>query len=1047
MNPALIGRDHPAGVLRGEVDRVLASHGGLVLVTGEAGIGKSTLVTEAADEARRRGALVLGGSCWDSDSAPGYWPWVQVMRGLRRAVGDGEWAEAERAAGGRIGVLLGERPAPDGTTGDGVPADGAESFALYDAVTTALVTASQDRPVVVVLEDLHWSDPASLRLLEFAAQHAWFERLLLIGTYRDVEVETADHPLRPLVLALGARAGTALTLTGLAPDEVGALIALTGGVEPDPALVAEVHRRTGGNPFFVEQTVRIWRGGSPVSTVAPGVSEAVRRRLSLLPDEVGRLLETAAVLGREFHRQVLAAAVAAPVPHVERLIERAVAARLVTVGTCGGYAFVHDLVRETLYDTLDERRRRALHAAVVHALDGAAGSAALRERIVPADLARHAHLAGDDLERTRRVELLTAAGRDATGRLAGEEAEIHFRRAIEAAGEDHHRAALICLDLASTLWHITDAEGSWRAFEQALDLAREAGDPALLAQVAIRLHQYEHTALPEGRSAALLRDAYRTLISGGGADISGLSPQRMAKDLAEATTTLARDGGDDEGLAFSLWAQHDAIWGLGTAPERLELTTEMIEVARRTGNVQLKLHATSMRWVTMLELGDPRYREQLRGFVTEAGHAGQRQYELSVLIDSALVAAVQGRFGEAEELLGKVEHGEPREVPYGFVRGHLWWTLALLRGRFDEARAQVVRMEEAGHPFPVLSAALTAVESGDAAGARLLLRELPAELPRVFGPLRLRLRAQIAAATGDREAIDAVLAELTPHAGQWVVSMYGCDIGGPVDLWRGLLHAARGDLPAAVSALTAAAESADLLRARAWSVRARTELLTLPGGDPAALAAVREEAERLGMTLLPARPAVRPPVAECAPEHPSFRREGAVWSLVFDGRSVHMPDAKGLRDLHTLLSRPGDDLPAVALLSPEGGAAVLAARGLGGDPVLDEEAKSSYRRRLAHLDEELDRSASRGDDSRTADLSRERATLLDELRRAAGLGGRPRRLGDEAERARKTVTARIRDTFRKLDTLHPELAAHLREAVTTGAHCAYRPGEAVGWRL
>src|SRR5918992_6081520 len=96
---AIIGRDHPAGLLRAEVARAADSHGGLVLVTGEAGIGKTTLVGQAADEARRRGALVLSGACWDSDNAPGYWPWVQVGRGLRRAATPGEWAAAEDAGG------------------------------------------------------------------------------------------------------------------------------------------------------------------------------------------------------------------------------------------------------------------------------------------------------------------------------------------------------------------------------------------------------------------------------------------------------------------------------------------------------------------------------------------------------------------------------------------------------------------------------------------------------------------------------------------------------------------------------------------------------------------------------------------------------------------------------------------------------------------------------------------------------------------------------------------------------------------------------------
>jgi predicted ATPase len=101
----LIGRDHPAGVLRAEISRAVDSHGGLVLVTGEAGIGKTALVTGAAEEARRHGALVLSGACWDSDSAPGFWPWVQVVRGLRRAGTPEEWAAAEAAGGKGLGVL------------------------------------------------------------------------------------------------------------------------------------------------------------------------------------------------------------------------------------------------------------------------------------------------------------------------------------------------------------------------------------------------------------------------------------------------------------------------------------------------------------------------------------------------------------------------------------------------------------------------------------------------------------------------------------------------------------------------------------------------------------------------------------------------------------------------------------------------------------------------------------------------------------------------------------------------------------------------------
>ncbi len=163
--------------------------------------------------------------------------------------------------------------------------------------------------------------------------------------------------------------------------------------------------------------------------------------------------------------------------------------------------------------------------------------------------------------------------------------------------------------------------------------------------------------------------------------------------------------------------------------------------------------------------------------------------------------------------------------------------------------------------------------------------------------------------------------------------------------------------------------------------------------------------------------------------------------------TVHVPDAKGLRDLHSLLGLPDTDVPAVRLLAPEGGELVLAAGQLGGDPVLDDEAKRRYKQHLDRLDAAMDRAAARDDARQVEAYGRERQALLDELRTAAGLGGRARRLGDQTERARKTVTARIRDTLRKLDPLHPALAAHLRASVTTGTTCAYRPDPTPDWQL
>jgi hypothetical protein len=165
----------------------------------------------------------------------------------------------------------------------------------------------------------------------------------------------------------------------------------------------------------------------------------------------------------------------------------------------------------------------------------------------------------------------------------------------------------------------------------------------------------------------------------------------------------------------------------------------------------------------------------------------------------------------------------------------------------------------------------------------------------------------------------------------------------------------------------------------------------------------------------------------------------------FAGRTAHVKDAKGMNDLRVLLARPGAEVAAVDLLNPVGDRAVAARRRFGADPVLDERARDAYRSRLRALDGEIRDALDRGADRHAASLDRERAALLDELRRSAGLGGRARRLGDDTERARQAVTARIRDTIRRLRSVHPELAEHLAASVATGTYCRYQPQPPVSW--
>lgn len=179
-----------------------------------------------------------------------------------------------------------------------------------------------------------------------------------------------------------------------------------------------------------------------------------------------------------------------------------------------------------------------------------------------------------------------------------------------------------------------------------------------------------------------------------------------------------------------------------------------------------------------------------------------------------------------------------------------------------------------------------------------------------------------------------------------------------------------------------------------------------------------------------------------------FRRDGALWTLGYAGRTVRMRDAKGLRDLATLLGAPGLPVHAADLVAAAAGEdTVPADLRLGADEVLDDRARGELRARLLDLEEEVEEADRWHDQERAARAVMERDALVAELAAAAGLGGRARRLGDQSERARKTVTARIRDVLDRIERVHPALGAHLRASVTTGTYCSYSPPAPTAWEL
>ncbi len=539
--------------------------------------------------------------------------------------------------------------------------------------------------------------------------------------------------------------------------------------------------------------------------------------------------------------------------------------------------------------------------------------------------------------------------------------------------------------------------------------------------------------------------------------------EAVTEEMSARALRLARACGDTHTIGASLLARHDAVWRPGTAAERLALAEEIHTVADCVGDEDLRIQGYVLRIAALLELGDPRAHAEQAALTAYADRTRLPRPRFIARSRAGALATVTGSVAAAAAIddayaLGE-RSGEVDRLP-------LWleqrWALAVTTAAEPDIARLTARYRRAPSAYtvaPLLLAAarrLAATASGadrafpeadstlagagdpwwgqDEVGLLDVVRRGVDEVrvlletyPRHFHAGALVALAEAAVVLEDAELRKSVRELLSPLRELWAVTAGGGAVYGPYAYWLGRLDAAAGDRDRAAMELEAAAASARRMRSVPWREAAEREL------ERSGTGATRSAALRAHTTIEPAAHV--------------FRLADGVWTLRFAGGTTHLPDIKGLRDLHTLLANPGHDISSMELLTGTGTAAatVSAARGLGADTVLDERAKAEFRRRLERLDDEIDRATARSDDDRAAELDAERAALLDELRRAAGLGGRTRRLGDDAERARKTVSARVRDALRRLDRAHPELAEHLRACVSLGLVCRYQPQREMRW--
>ncbi|MDQ3675528.1 MAG: AAA family ATPase, partial [Actinomycetota bacterium] len=389
----LVGRAREIAQLDAALSRAFGGRGALALLTGEPGIGKTTLARACAERAAAQGAARAWGACWDGGGAPAYWPWVQIVRSLARR---GDIATLRGALGDGAPWIAGLLPEFADALGSPPPPSEQDSdqarFRLFDALGTLLAAFARRRPLIVVLDDLHWADVSSLYALEFVARTLPDAPILAIAAYRHAEA----HARPELAAPLGglARVAMRLPLEGLNRDDVGRMAAArvrglgspptAGDRERIPAsLVTAVHRASAGNPFFVDELVQLLasqgrlhdaRAAERPLPLPDGVRDAIRRRLAPLEPFVMQALSAAAVIGGEFRLQTLARVLDEPSGTVLAWLEQPLRSAVVLAGRDPGrFGFAHALVRDTLLESLGATRRARLHLVVAEALEEAYG--------------------------------------------------------------------------------------------------------------------------------------------------------------------------------------------------------------------------------------------------------------------------------------------------------------------------------------------------------------------------------------------------------------------------------------------------------------------------------------------------------------------------------------------------------------------------------------------------------------------------------------------------------------------------------------------------
>ncbi len=860
-----VGRREEMDGLKDALEDALSAKGSLAMLVGEPGIGKTRLAEEFAVYAGLRGAQVLSGRGYEGDSSLPYAPFIEGLRQYTRSRPDDELRTQLGPGAPEIATLISEIRTRFPDIEEAPRLDGeAERLRLFESVMEFLHNAATANPVVLFLDDLHWADKPSLLLLQHLAQRTARDRLLILGAYRDVELDRT-HPLSEVLGALRRLPNYRRVLLRGLPQE--SVIDLLTAIDPSEegaagrqALAAALHQETEGNPFFIHEVMAhlietgkiVHENGRWVGQVTSiselgipeGVREVVGRRLSRLTQGCNRMLTRASTMAGGFSWEALQAICDEPEAELLDLLEEALRAQLIAErrGEGGRYDFTHALIRATLYEELSTPRRVLLHRQIGEALERLYGGNV--EPHLP-ELAHHFYRAapGGDVEKA--LDYAKRAGERAMAQVAWEAAAAHYERALEAmdliASPDEQIRVDVLLALGRALEMGGAGRERWRpVFQRAAEIARRAGDHDRYARAALGFaSRLPIPGLVDAEVVQMLEQALqlpgpdesalRAMVLGRlGTELTFSGQRERPKQLLADALQMARRLDDPQTLEFVLGC---AGWEDKVAAQALSLAREQVEAARRAGDKFAELRAHNDLAARIYILGDR------AGFDRAVDEEDRLLGELRIAdgwtsCHHSLQAKMDGQFDAAERLAGQVfAELQPYDPEIAALTyGAVILELRRLQGRLLEVEPVFKDNAERYPALPVNRAVLAGIYTveGRTEDARAAFDELAeqgfGQLPSdALLPVTLSWLADACWFLGDSARAPELYQMLLPRDGECVVVGWANTGAGAVSRSLALLAATMRRWEDAERHFQDALRTNDQLGDRPWLAQTRAQ--------------------------------------------------------------------------------------------------------------------------------------------------------------------------------------------------------------------------------